>query len=117
MKSYKKISHTLGNDESGKRAWLNPKEEQTVKIEEKTAADLNSQFENTGIKYELVEEEVKEPIAANDLIPESEKKTEPADKLTKEDLIPDSEKVIEPVVEPEAKEQAAPPTKKTKTNK
>lgn len=56
MKKYKVLHHTLGNDESGKRAWLKPVEQGSKSLDDKTAADMNAQFLNTGIKYELVED-------------------------------------------------------------
>lgn len=57
MKKYKVLHHTLGNDEEGKRAWLNQTEKGHKHLEDHTAKDLNAQFVNSGIKYELVEGE------------------------------------------------------------
>jgi hypothetical protein len=56
MKKYKVITHTLGNDESGKRAWIKPKDAGFRNLDQVSADEFNSQFENTGVKYEAVEE-------------------------------------------------------------
>lgn len=58
MKKYKVLHHTLGNDEEGKRAWLNQTEKGHKHLEDHTAKDLNAQFVNSGIKYELVDDSV-----------------------------------------------------------
>lgn len=72
MANYKELHHSIGNDESGKRAWLSPKEKRTVNVDEKTAADLNAQFDNTGIKYELIEEIVEDKKTDDDVTPKDE---------------------------------------------
>lgn len=64
MQQYKELHHQLGVGEDGKRAWLGPREVGQRSLDEKTAADLNAQFENSGIKYEIVE--AKQEAAAGD---------------------------------------------------
>lgn len=59
-KNYKEIKHEIGIEDE-KRAWVNPQPTgRTVALEDHQAEDFNSQFVNTGIKYELIEEPVEE---------------------------------------------------------
>ena len=59
MPNYKELHHTIGADKKGQRMWVNPVEKRQINVDEAHAEKLNDQFENTGIKYELIEEEKK----------------------------------------------------------
>ena len=54
--NYKETHHSIGI-ENGKRVWVNPVEKGVKNLDDRTAKDLNAQFENTGIKYIPIEEE------------------------------------------------------------
>jgi hypothetical protein len=59
MKKYSVLHHEIGTNKKGERTWINPIEKRQISVDEKHADELNSQFENTGIKYELIEEKKK----------------------------------------------------------
>lgn len=59
MKQYNEIHCQLGNDDKGNRAWLGGKKVGQKSMDDATAATMNAQFENTGIRFEMNAEEDK----------------------------------------------------------